>query len=298
MGLSTTANQVYREYETDLIPGSGPHEPVKGEIRALWGATEDQINLMLEAVAAGGAVIHDTQANLYLDLAHDAGTVGVVNADADPEKDGLYSKLGASGSGSWSQVTVGSPWAAATAAATSESNAAASESAAAASAAAAATSEGDAATSAATATTKAGEASTSATTSTTKAGEAAASASDAAADATAAQDALAQMGDTVGIYATRAGGVAEGVYYAEIHAPRDNTLNRLYASVLDGSGSFDFAILVNDAIAYAGSVAAGFPLVVTGLSISCLADDQVNVSISNITGNVQSCIVQASGAPA
>lgn len=95
-----TAQEIYRDYETDGVPSSGVHNPRKAEIRE-WGTWLENV------VAAGGiadAVWKATKSALDADLAHAADTVGVVYADSTAANNGLYVKSGASGAGSWSQI--------------------------------------------------------------------------------------------------------------------------------------------------------------------------------------------------
>lgn len=58
----------------------------------------------VDAIAAGqqsGVVGYDTYANLAADLAHDEGTIAYVTSDSTPANNGIYRKVGGSGSGSW-----------------------------------------------------------------------------------------------------------------------------------------------------------------------------------------------------
>lgn len=101
MALEKTANTIWRDYVTDGVPASGKHKPVKADIR--------EHQTFLESIIAAGtlsdAVWKDTKANLDGDLAHDADTIGVVYDDSTASNNGLYKKSGASGSGSWTQIT-------------------------------------------------------------------------------------------------------------------------------------------------------------------------------------------------
>ena len=56
------------------------------------------------AVYSGAAIYRTTKAVLDADLAHDADTVGVVWQDSTAANNGIYTKSGASGAGSWTQV--------------------------------------------------------------------------------------------------------------------------------------------------------------------------------------------------
>ncbi|KFB10325.1 right-handed parallel beta-helix repeat-containing protein [Nitratireductor basaltis] len=101
MALSTTANQIWRDFVTDGVPASGAHEPRKPDIRE-WGTVLESI---IQAGLLSDAVWKATKANLTADLAHAADTLGVVYADSTSANNGLYKKNGGSGSGSWTQIT-------------------------------------------------------------------------------------------------------------------------------------------------------------------------------------------------
>lgn len=55
----------------------------------------------LSVVGSSGVIGYATRAAMDADLAHAAGTVGYVIADSTPANNGVYLKVGASGSGSW-----------------------------------------------------------------------------------------------------------------------------------------------------------------------------------------------------
>lgn len=86
-------------------PSSDPHEPVKGEIIGLFSLIESIIGTTLDGLLVGNAVLKSTRALLYADLAHAAGTLGLVYNDSTPAYNGYYLKSGASGSGSWAIQT-------------------------------------------------------------------------------------------------------------------------------------------------------------------------------------------------
>lgn len=80
-------------------PSSNSTEPIKSKLRQ-WGT-------WLEAMITAGALGDNwkaTQALLNADLAHAADSVAVVYDDPIAANIGFYVKIGASGSGSWSQI--------------------------------------------------------------------------------------------------------------------------------------------------------------------------------------------------
>ena len=64
--ITTTAQQVFRDYNTDGVPGSGAHHPSKSEIRTLFGLVDttgaDQILDMKAFGATGDGVTNDYSA--------------------------------------------------------------------------------------------------------------------------------------------------------------------------------------------------------------------------------------------
>lgn len=96
MGIIKLAAEVWRDYETDGVPGSGVHLPSKSDAR-LWGA-------FLEATTGQVGLGYATLALLNVDLAHDANTLAFVYNDTTPANNGLYQKSGASGTGSWTRI--------------------------------------------------------------------------------------------------------------------------------------------------------------------------------------------------
>lgn len=94
-------NEVARDFVTDGVPSSGPHEIRKPDLRS-WGTW---VESLINAGGLGGATWKETKALLNGDLTHPAGALGVVYEDPTSANNGLYVKSGVSGSGSWSQIT-------------------------------------------------------------------------------------------------------------------------------------------------------------------------------------------------
>lgn len=94
----------FRDFATDGVASSGPHEVVKEEVRAIGPIIEAAIgNAGLGALVD---VVKATRSDLNADLAHPADTVALVYADATDANNDLYIKVGASGSGSWTLTTI------------------------------------------------------------------------------------------------------------------------------------------------------------------------------------------------
>lgn len=92
---------VYRDYETDGVPGSGEHEPVKSEIRGLGAIIEATIGTVgLGSVSTSKT----TRALLLADLAWPAESTALVYADATDAYNDLWLKSGASGAGTWTNT--------------------------------------------------------------------------------------------------------------------------------------------------------------------------------------------------
>lgn len=100
MALTTTAAEVYRDYKLDGVPASGAHDPKKPDIRRLLGGYEQVIN----AFTSSGGLIYDTRALIEADLAKPANSLAWVIGDPTVANNGVYQKIGASGTGSWVRV--------------------------------------------------------------------------------------------------------------------------------------------------------------------------------------------------
>ncbi|MBR0735767.1 hypothetical protein JQ581_02410 [Bradyrhizobium liaoningense] len=96
MGIILTATEIWRDYETDGVPGSGPHQPNKRDIKQ-WGS-------MLETLLAQLGLGFATKAALDANLLFSANTLAMVYADSTGANNGIYVKSGASGSGSWTRI--------------------------------------------------------------------------------------------------------------------------------------------------------------------------------------------------
>lgn len=107
--ITDDANDTFRDYVVAATPSSGAHEPVKADIRA-WGALIDvTLTSAITGTVIGTAVTYATQAELYADLAHAAGVLGVVYDDATAANNGIYVKSGASGAGAWTITDLALP---------------------------------------------------------------------------------------------------------------------------------------------------------------------------------------------
>lgn len=94
----------WRKYVVDGVASSGINQPDKEEIVPIGPLIEEAIaNVGLGSMLS---VTYDTRANLAADLAHDADSVALVWGDDPDDRNDLYIKTGASGSGSWTATTV------------------------------------------------------------------------------------------------------------------------------------------------------------------------------------------------
>lgn len=115
--VGTQAASIYRDFENDGNALSGPHKPVKADIRALWAAAKLQLDSVatipglqsaitaLQASQGAGAIAFDTLAHLNANLAYAANTPATVYNDPTPSNNGVYVKVGASGTGSWTSIS-------------------------------------------------------------------------------------------------------------------------------------------------------------------------------------------------
>lgn len=101
--IAPDAQLIYRDYNSNGVPASGPYNPRKSDMR-LWGAAIGNAIAQVLGVASVGAVGFEQQSGLYADLNYAQGTIGEVLLDTG-SKNGTYLKIGNSGTGSWSQVS-------------------------------------------------------------------------------------------------------------------------------------------------------------------------------------------------
>lgn len=81
-------------------PSSAPDQPSKPLIRE-WGTW---LEGFISAIGENSGTIFETKAQMDAALAYDANTMAWVVDDADVANNGVYRKIGASGSGSWTRV--------------------------------------------------------------------------------------------------------------------------------------------------------------------------------------------------
>lgn len=98
--MAISGREVWRDFVSDGIPSSGKHDPKKPDIRQ-WATWIEQI---IAAFTSNGGLIYSSKAALDADLAHGANSMAWVIGDATAANNGVYRKLGASGSGSWTRA--------------------------------------------------------------------------------------------------------------------------------------------------------------------------------------------------
>lgn len=80
-------------------PSSLPTHPPKAQVRA-WGTW---IEGVITAFMSNGGLVYASKGIMDADKAHDANTMAWVVGDPIASNNGIYGKVGASGSGSWSR---------------------------------------------------------------------------------------------------------------------------------------------------------------------------------------------------
>ncbi len=98
--MSLTASEVFRAYEVDGVPSSGNHKVKKADAIA-WGTW---LESFLTATGANAGVVLTTRAALYAVLTYPARTMAWVIGDPVVAYNGIYQKIGNSGTGSWTRV--------------------------------------------------------------------------------------------------------------------------------------------------------------------------------------------------
>ncbi|MDR6757847.1 hypothetical protein J2Y48_003144 [Mycoplana sp. BE70] len=94
-----TAAEVYRDYVTDGVPSSGPNKPKKADIRKL----HSQYEAIIDAFTSNGGLVYSSLESLNADLAKAVNTMAWVVGDPVAANNGVYGKVGAPGSGSWTR---------------------------------------------------------------------------------------------------------------------------------------------------------------------------------------------------
>ena len=100
----TTPNVICRDYVTDGVPSSGAHKPEKPAIRTYLNGQDARIDALESNGIAIGSLVFQTRALIDANLAYDANTGAQVVADPNTAFNGIYQKIGASGSGSWTRI--------------------------------------------------------------------------------------------------------------------------------------------------------------------------------------------------
>lgn len=88
---------------------ASPKEPNKADIIRLFGLIEAILGSAVSGLIVGGAVVYQTRAALFANLARPADSVGIVYGDSTAAYNGIYAKVGASGSGSWTLTNLALP---------------------------------------------------------------------------------------------------------------------------------------------------------------------------------------------
>lgn len=110
MGQIKVAGDTFlRAFTTDGVPSSGANEPDKGDGRVAFAFTDASLSALALAQVAGGAIAKDNLASLNADLAHAANKLAFVVNDSTASYNGVYIKVGGSGSGSWTLTGLSLP---------------------------------------------------------------------------------------------------------------------------------------------------------------------------------------------
>lgn len=98
-GMVDTAANIWRNYITDGVAASGAQKPDKREIRE-WGTYLES----LATLAFTSSLVYSTRAALYANLVPAANVPALVIGDPTAGYDGLYMKVGATTTGSWTRL--------------------------------------------------------------------------------------------------------------------------------------------------------------------------------------------------
>lgn len=101
IGMADTANTVFRDFVTDGVPSSGKSKPKKPEIRRLLTGYE----AIISAFTSNGGLIYSSKPAMDGDLTRPANSMAWVVGDPTAINNGIYRKVGGSGTGSWARVS-------------------------------------------------------------------------------------------------------------------------------------------------------------------------------------------------
>ena len=103
--IRNSANNTFRDYETDGLPSSGDHEPIKSEIRATFGTVEDEIET-LRSGQTSGLLVYATWAELdaHPEAGVNTGASAKVFDDAGTHTDPVNATVGVANEGVYSFV--------------------------------------------------------------------------------------------------------------------------------------------------------------------------------------------------
>lgn len=94
-----TAANIWRDFVTDGVSSTGANKPAKADIRE-WGTYLEG----LAVLAFTSSLVYSTRAALYANLVPAANVPALVIGDPTAGYDGLYQKVGATTTGSWTQL--------------------------------------------------------------------------------------------------------------------------------------------------------------------------------------------------
>lgn len=98
--MATSISTALRDYVTDGVPASGANKPDKRELREALEPLESAI----KSFTANGGLVFASKALLDASLDHDANAMAWVLGDSTVNNNGVYQKVDASGSGSWTRI--------------------------------------------------------------------------------------------------------------------------------------------------------------------------------------------------
>lgn len=104
--INDLGSTAFRDFAVEGLPASGAHEPIKSDVRAVYAV----IDAALASLGVNGAITVKAavKATLDGDLAHGANTLAIVYNDV-AANNGIYAKVGTSGTGSWSKTALALP---------------------------------------------------------------------------------------------------------------------------------------------------------------------------------------------
>jgi hypothetical protein len=100
------AQDTFRNFRTVNVPSTGPHEPVKDEIKALFRLIDYFVSAIANSPVFAGAIPYELNATMQANTTSEHGQVAIVWGDPIDAFNGTFVWIAATGGGSWEAVPI------------------------------------------------------------------------------------------------------------------------------------------------------------------------------------------------